>query len=130
MKIHRMDWSEKAQENLQAAEQLLPGDNAGVDACLNASVSRSYYAAYLAVATRAAAQNRRFTGDDYYRHDSFPAEARTWGILDDDDTTKLELLLSRRIVADYHEESVDIEEADGSLNMAKELVLKLLDGGA
>jgi len=125
-----MDWSEKAQENLQAAERLLPGDDAEVDPCLNASVSRSYYAAYLAVATKAAAQQRRFTGEDYYRHDSFPAEARAWGILDDDDSTKLELLLSRRVVADYHEDSVDIEEADDALDLAKELVLKLLDGSA
>jgi len=125
-----MDWSEKAQENLQAADRLLPGDNAEVDPCLNASVSRSYYAAYLAVATKAAAQELSFTGEDYYRHDSFPEEARACGILDNNDSAKLEVLLSRRIVADYNEDSVDIEEADDALNLAKELVQKILGDSA
>ena len=125
-----MDWSEKAQENIQAAGRLLHNDDYEVDPCLNASVSRSYYAAYLAVATKANAQHCSFTGNDYYRHDSFPAEALAWGILDEDDRTKLELLYSRRIVADYHEESVDIAEANTALDWANELVLKLLDNSA
>ena len=125
-----MDWSEKARENLQAAERLLPVDDVKIEPCLNASVSRSYYAAYLAIATIAYAQHHNFTGDDYYRHDSFPTEAHAWGILGDDDRTKLEVLLSRRIVADYHDYSVDIEEANDALNLATELVSNLLGCGA
>lgn len=128
-----MVWSEKARENLQAAERLLPGEALEVDPCLNASASRSYYAAYLAVATIAATQGHEFTGKagkEYYLHDRFPADARAWGILDDNGKEKLEVLYACRIVADYHKANVDFEEANNAFNLAKELVFGLLGGGA
>jgi hypothetical protein len=55
-------FDEKARENLEAAERLLPDEDGLIDALSNASASRAYYAAYLAIADTARRQDRDYTG--------------------------------------------------------------------
>lgn len=128
-----MDWRDKAFENLQAAERLMPSDDAdGRDALGNAAASRAYYAAYHAVATAASMRGHDFTDSekDYFRHDSLPDDVVAWGILDDEQAADLQLLYQRRIKADYYEEHVSDDEARTALEIAAELVANLLPGDA
>ena len=73
-----MRFDEKARENLEAAERLLPDESGHMDALSNAAASRAYYAAYLAIADNAQQRRRSYTdlASTYYRHDSFPDDAR------------------------------------------------------
>jgi uncharacterized protein (UPF0332 family) len=123
----RVRLDEKAKENLEAAERLLP-DEAGREGLLNAAVSRIYYAAYLAVADRALQHGIAFTGQrsSYFRHDSLPGDARSWGILDDDGVEDLEDLYALRITADYCEDQVELDQASDGYDAAVRLVDKLL----
>jgi uncharacterized protein (UPF0332 family) len=118
---------EKAKENLEAAERLLP-DEAGREGLFNAAASRMYYAAYLAVADRALQSGVAFTDDrqGYFRHDRLPHDAKSWGILDEDGADVLELLYSLRIRADYLDDQVDFDEASLAYEGAERLVSKLL----
>lgn len=59
-----MRFDEKARENLEAASRLLPTEDGLVDALTNASASRAYYSAYLAVADSAQRRRRGFTDRD------------------------------------------------------------------
>lgn len=124
-----MRLDEKAKENLEAAERLLP-DERGRDGLFNAAASRMYYAAYLAVADRALRAGRGFTDDQrsYFRHDRLARDAQRWGILDGGDAEELEALYSLRIRADYLEDHVDFDEASLAYEGAQRLVSRLLTG--
>lgn len=119
---------EKARENLEAAERLLP-DDAGRDGLLNAAASRAYYAAYLAVADRALGAGLAFTDRDstYFRHDDLPDDACRWGIIDDDGRDELSHLYALRIKADYLEDQVDLEEATLAHAVAERFVARLVE---
>ncbi len=122
-------FDEKARENLEAADRLLPDDESGErDAFLNAAASRAYYAVYLAVADRAQQLRQPFTGarSDYYRHDTLPRDAVEWRILDDDGRDDLELLRGWRIKADYQEDPVEREEASEALDLARSMLSQLI----
>jgi uncharacterized protein (UPF0332 family) len=123
----RVRFDEKARENLEAAERLLPDDESGeLEALLNAAASRAYYAAYLAVADRAQLRGAPFTDDRrYYRHDTLPRDAVEWGIIDWDEREVLETLLSWRIKADYREDQVERDEASQALDHARSLMTRL-----
>jgi len=125
--VARMRLDEKARENLEAAERLLP-DESGREGLLNAAASRLYYAAYLAVADRALQGGIGFTHaeKEYFRHDSLPQEARSWGLLGEDEAEELEILYSLRIRADYFEDQIDLEEASLAYDGAERLVSQLL----
>jgi uncharacterized protein (UPF0332 family) len=117
-------FDEKARENLEAAERLLPDESGTLDALSNAAASRAYYAAYLAIADSAQQGRLGYTGGDstYYRHDSLPEDARAWGILDHDQSDDLRLLYNLRIKADYYEDQVSLEEASNAVDVARELL--------
>jgi uncharacterized protein (UPF0332 family) len=125
-----MRFDGKAEENLEAAERLMPDDESGsAEAWPNAAASRAYYAAYLAVADVAQRRGIPFTSEDpdYYRHRTFPADATRWGILDEDSRDDLELLRNLRVKADYEEDHVDRHEATLAIGMARTLVRVLSD---
>jgi uncharacterized protein (UPF0332 family) len=126
-----MRFDEKARENLEAAERLLPGEDGLAEALSNASVSRAYYAAYLAVADRAQRVNRAFTDRNttYYRHDTLPDDAYRWRIIGDDHRDDLRWLRDLRIKADYYEDQVTLEEASEALDVAAHLVGVALEEG-
>ena len=98
----------------------------------NAAASRSYYAAYLAVADRALQHGIEFTDDErsYFRHDRLPRDAKAWGILDDEGVEELEILHSLRIRADYLEDQVAVDEAALAYDGAERLVTRLLGEAA
>lgn len=126
-----MRFDEKAQENLEAAERLLPDEDGVMDALSNAAASRAYYAAYLAIADTAQRSRRRFTDSDatYYRHDTLPDDAFAWRILDDDRRDDLRWLRDLRIKADYYEDQVTFEEASEALDVARGLLDAVLQEG-
>ena len=129
--VARVRLDEKAKENLEAAERLLP-DEVGRDGLPNAAASRSYYAAYLAVADRAVRSGVPFTDDgrSYFRHDRLPRDAKSWGILDAESADELEILHSLRIRADYWEDQVELGEASMAYEGAERLVSRLLGEAA
>jgi len=120
-------FDEKARENLDAAERLLP-DDSGVDALSNAAASRAYYAAYLAVADSAQRSHRSFTKSNpgYYRHDTLPEDAYEWRILDENGREDLGWLRDLRIKADYYEDNIDLDEASEAFDVARGLLERLL----
>lgn len=123
-----MRFDEKARENLEAAERLLPDARGVFDALPNAAASRTYYAAYLAVADRAQGLRREFTDEreTYYRHDRLPDDAVRWGLVDDDGADDLRWLRDLRIKADYFQDQIELEEASQAFEVAQELVSMLL----
>ncbi len=125
--LETMRLDEKARENLEAAERLLP-DDADRDALPNAATSRSYYAAYLAVADAALRAGLPFSDSSrtYFRHDLLADEAGRLGILDDNGCDALHLLHGLRIKADYLEDQVDLQEASIAYDSAAQLVTRLL----
>src|SRR5690606_22783757 len=122
-----MRLDEKARENLEAAERLLPNE-AGREGLFNAAASRIYDAAYHAVADRALQTGMAYTdlGKRYFRHDRLPDDAKAWGLLDADEAEELEILYSLRIRADYLEDRVDLDEASLAYIGAERLVSQLL----
>lgn len=126
-----MRLEEKAKENLEAAERLLP-DESGREGLFSAAASRSYYAAYLAVADCALQHGIGFTNDErsYFRHDRLPRDAQAWGLLDDQGVEDLEILHSLRIRADYLEDQIDVDEASLAYDGAERLVTRLLGEAA
>jgi uncharacterized protein (UPF0332 family) len=120
----RVRFDEKARENLEAVERLLPDESGLMEALSNAAASRAYYAAYLAIADNAQQRRRGYTdrASTYYRHDSFPDDARAWGILDHDESDDLRWLYNLRIKADYYEDQVSHEEASQAFDVARELL--------
>jgi len=128
-----MHWREKAWENLEAALFLLPSDDGQDEAFPNASASRAYYAAYLAVTACARAAREPFTStkssDPYYVHDRIADDAVEWGFLDDTAATRLDWLRGLRIKADYSEDAVDLEEASTAAECAKAILKTLLQAG-
>jgi hypothetical protein len=125
-------FDEKASENIEAAERLLPDESGERDALSNAAASRAYYGAYLAVADRALRHGRHMTSKDgsWYRHDRLPQDARAWGILDDDDAEALSWLHGLRVKADYLEDQVSLDEASSAFDHAQRIVTVLLGAGA
>ncbi|HVV81753.1 MAG TPA: HEPN domain-containing protein [Kofleriaceae bacterium] len=127
-----MEFDEKARENLEAAERLLPDETGQRDGLSNAAASRAYYAAYLAVVHAAQRAHRPFTHDekDYYRHDRLPTDARVWRLVDADGSEDLAWLYGLRIKADYEEDHVDHDEASEALDVATRLVHTILGEAA
>jgi len=126
-----MRFDEKARESLEAVERLLVRSDDGMSEPLsNAAASRAYYAAYLAVADRAQLDRLRFDSRDesYYRHDTLPDRACTWGILSDETSDDLIFLRDLRVKADYFEDMVHYDEASEALTVANKLVTTLLRG--
>lgn len=123
-----MRLDEKARENIEAAARLLPDDNDRFESLSNASASRAYYAAYLAVADVALRRRREFTANSskYFRHDTLPNDAVAWRILDADQSDRLRWLYNLRIKADYLEEQVDLDEASQALDFATALLDAIL----
>lgn len=123
-------FDEKARENLEAASRLLPTEDGLVDALTNASASRAYYSAYLAVADSAQRRRRGFTDRDgiYYRDDTLPDDAFGWRLIDDDQRDDLRWLRDLRIKADHYEDQVTLEEASEALDVAGGLLDVLLAG--
>lgn len=121
-------FDQKARENIEAAERLLPDEDGALDALSNAAASRAYYAAYLAVADRAQQMLLSFTSREfsYYRHDTLPDDAFIGGIFDDDHRDDLRWLRDLRIKADYYEDQVDIEEASQAITVARDILLVVL----
>lgn len=119
-----MRFDEKARENLEAAERLLPGEEGLTDALSNAAASRAYYAAYLAIADTAQRIRRGFTDRDttYYRHDTLPDDAFAWRILDEDRRDDLRWLRDLRIKADYFEDQVTLAEASEAYDVARHIL--------
>jgi hypothetical protein len=128
MMFEPMQFDEKARENLEAVDRLLPDDDGERSSLPNAVANRAYYAAYSAVAHCAQQKGIEFTSADrgYYRHDSLPDDAARHGILDDEGRRDLVQLRNLRVKADYWEDPVDIEEADEVAVIAKRLVKGLI----
>jgi len=126
-----MRFDEKARENIEAAERLLPDESGDRDALSNAATSRAYYGAYLAVADRAQRRGHAMTSQDgtWYRHDRLPDDARRWGVLDDDDAEALSWLHGLRVKADYWPDQVSLEEASAAFDEARRIVTMLLHAG-
>lgn len=126
-----MRLDEKARENLEAAGRLLPDDASEREPLNNASASRAYYAAYLAIAHEAQARDLAFTGRRaYYRHDRFPEDARGAGIVDDATAEDLRWLYTLRIKADYYADQVNLEEASEAFGVAEAIVERVLPRGS
>ncbi len=126
-----MRFDEKARERLEAVERLLSrSDDGMLEPLSNAAVSRGYYAAYLAVADRAQLDGRNFDSHQasYYRHDTLPDRARSWGILSEETSDDLIFLRDLRVKADYFEEMVHYDEASEAQPVANDLVAVLLEG--
>lgn len=127
-------WADKARDNLEAALYLLPSDDGREDSFPNASVSRAYYAAYLAVATSAQAGGYSFTGESrrggepYYRHDSIAEDVLDWDLVDEDTASDLDWLRGLRIKADYLEDNLNLEEASAAADVAARILDLLLPG--
>lgn len=129
-----MRLDEKARENLEAAGRLLPDDDGQFESLSNASASRAYYAAYLAVADAALQRGCVFTGtskdgEKYFRHDSLPGDVVGWRILAERQANDLDWLRGLRIKADYREDQIDLEEASEALDVATSLLDALLQEG-
>lgn len=124
-------FDEKARENMEAAERLLPDESGEREALANASAARAYYGAYLAVADRAQQIGHTMTSKDgtWYRHDTLPREARAWGVIGEDDAEILSWLYALRIKADYREDQVSLEEASVAFGEARRIVTAMLAGG-
>lgn len=124
----RMQFDEKARENLEAVERLLPDDDGDRESLSNAAASRAYYAAYLAVAHVAQRRGQPFTDrrGAYYRHDRLADDAYAWQILDEDGSDLLRLLHWTRIKADYEGEHVSLDEASHVFEVARQLVHAVL----
>jgi hypothetical protein len=124
-------FDDKARENLDAAERLLPDDSGAREALPNAAASRAYYGAYLAVADRAQQAGREMTSQDgtWYRHDGLADDALRWGILSEDGATALSWLHDLRIKADYWEDLVSLEEASLALDESRRITCALLGAG-
>jgi uncharacterized protein (UPF0332 family) len=117
----------KAYENLEAARFLLECE----DPCTNSSMSRAYYAAYHACWTAMVENGHPVPMERsdarYFHHKTFPDEACDAGVLDDQEASNLHYLYNQRIKADYHEDDVTLEEAQGALKVSKALVHRLLE---
>lgn len=126
-----MRFDEKARENLEAAERLLDTRDGEVSQLFNPAASRAYYAAYLATADLAQLAGLGFDSAqaNYYKHDTLPDVAQSWGILDADLSDDLALLRDRRVKADYWEDNVDLEEASEALDLAGQFLELLGEEG-
>ncbi len=124
-----MRFDEKARENIEAAERLLSRSDDGLaDPLANASASRSYYAAYQAVADCAQQVGVEFDsrGANYYVHDRLPALAFHRRIIDLDEREALAWLYGLRVKADYAGEHVDNDEASEAADVARRIVRRLV----
>jgi uncharacterized protein (UPF0332 family) len=123
-----VSFEEKAKENLEACERLLPDDE-GRDALCDAAVNRAYFAAYLAVAARVRGEGVPFNdrNDTYYTHDRLPELARRAGVVGADGSDALDYLYGLRIKADYEDTLVTLEEASLAYEHASELVRTVLE---
>ena len=123
-----MEFAEKARENLEAVERLLPDDDGVRDCLANAVASRAYYAAYLALAHVAQEKRLPFTSTkgDYYQHDTFPDDAARYRLIDDEGRRDLAYLRGMRVKADYSEDPVEHDEASESAEVASAFVKGLI----
>ena len=115
----------KASENLVAAELLLTGEPS-----TNAATARAYYAAHHAAwSALVEAGNPVPDGPRgrYFSHQGLPAEVLRRGLLDEDAWDDLDWLQGRRVVADYYEDDIGLDEARQCLAIARTLVERLLE---
>lgn len=111
-----MRLDEKARESLEAAERLLDTADGSLLPLLNVSASRSYYAAYLAVADGALQAGREFDSPkDYFKHDSLPDKAVRWALLNQEQRDDLAWLFGLRVKADYLQEASQASTVAGDL---------------
>src|SRR5687767_2692006 len=100
----------KAWENLAAARVLLDDE----DPCPNAAASRAYYAAYhacwFAMNEAGIPTPEVRPGVCYFVHEPLSYEARRIGVLGDRAGEELLDLLKLRVIADYLEEDVTVDE--------------------
>lgn len=123
-----VSFEEKARENLDASERLLP-DEDGREALCDAAVTRAYFAAYLAVAARVREAGIPYNDrkGTYYTHDQLPTIAQDEGIVGADGADVLDYLYGLRIKADYDDVLVTLEEASIAHEQASSLVRELLE---
>lgn len=115
----------KARENLSAARVLAQAD----DPCPNAAVSRAYYAAYQACWVGMEDGGRHpDPNDGYFKHATFPADARANRVVDADQEAGLEELRDMRVQADYYRDDITQERALECVELATELVVAMLGG--
>jgi uncharacterized protein (UPF0332 family) len=116
----------KARENLAAARALLSLE----DACPNAAASRAYYAAYHAcwfvMNERGIDTPEVRAGDRYFPHKDLPDEALQVGILNEQASKDLSWLRDQRVLADYFEEELTVEQVDEDVKTAEAFVQRLI----
>jgi len=123
-----MRFDEKAKENLEAAERLLDTHDGTKEPLNNAAATRAYYAAYQAVVDRVLRTGRHLPPAGYFRHDRFPNDAVSFGVLTVEQGEMLEILYERRVKAEYFEDQVDYNEASEAFEFAEKLVRAMLGG--
>ena len=117
----------KARNNIKAARVLTK------NGFYDSSVSRSYYAVYLAAWHYLKAMNIHPTqkapkGGYYWPHNKLPEIlCDENGFIGPEQMERLELIYSRRIKADYYVDSIEKEEALNSISIASHFVTFFLD---
>ncbi|MBI5194972.1 MAG: HEPN domain-containing protein [Nitrospirae bacterium] len=118
---------DKSRDNIKAAQLLEEKE------FYDSSVSRSYYAAYLAAwhhLSKIGIQplHEAKKGGIYWRHDLFPELlCDEYKLIGPDQMSKFEILYSRRIKADYYVDKVVKEEAGDSFKLASDFISLFLD---
>ena len=127
-KLKEMSHWEKAEENLEAARQMLPSDENGWDGFNNAAASRAYYATYLVIVEIARRRGIPYTNQEtgYFVHATLPEDAFHWGILGETTRRRLRILQDLRVKADYHSESCDSTEAFDAVDKATDVASPIL----
>ena len=117
----------KARNNIKAARVLTK------NSFYDSSVSRAYYAVYLAAwhylkAMDIHPQQKAPKGGYYWPHHKLPEIlCDEYGFIGLEQMEKLELICSRRIKADYYVDNIEKEEAQNSLSIASHFVAFFLD---
>jgi uncharacterized protein (UPF0332 family) len=97
----------KALENIRAATSLLEKGTPFP----NAATTRAYYAAYHACWSRLSADGYEPPPSGYWPHKTFADEILKAGIVNEDTSESVAFLYSRRVIADYFPDDIDLEEA-------------------
>ena len=117
----------KARNNIKAARVLTK------NSFYDSSVSRAYYAVYLAAWHYLKAMNihppqKAPKGGYYWPHHKLPEIlCDEYGCIGPEQMEKLEVIYSRRIKADYAIDNIEKEEAQNSLSIASNFIAFLLD---
>jgi len=117
----------KARNNIKASRVLIK------NGFYDSSVSRAYYAVYLAAWHYLKAMNinppqKAPKGGYYWPHHKLPEIlCDEYGCIGPEQMEKLELICSRRIKADYYVDNIEKEEAQNSLSIATNFITFFLD---